>query len=250
METNGGVPVNVQDQTSKALDLPFLLSEAQTTLTADASVYDTTLALTSATGFVAGNVVGLFSGAGLFYFGKQVGAPSGNTITLDTPIDGDFSSTGSAVISATDGLNVDGSGTTKVFQIGPIGVGANQPMVDITKISGYIQTDSAMDDALFGNISELAKGIVLRHVNSVVDNIWTAKSNGELALLCASDFNYTDKAPAGSFGARFTYSLAGQDNHGVTVRLDPGETLQLLVQDDIDGLEKFSMLAQGHLVTD
>ena len=39
--------------------------------------------------------------------------------------------------------------------------------------------------------------------DSVIENIWNVKTNGQLALVCASDFIYTTKAPAGSYGARF-----------------------------------------------
>lgn len=250
LESNGAVPVNIQDQTSKALDLYFIKAAAQTTLTSDITPEDTTIDLTSATGFVDKNAVGIFSSVGQFYFGKQVGAPAGNTITLDAPVDRAFSTGTANAISATEGLNVDGSSVTQVFQIGPIGAGPNQPMVDITKIIGYMESTVAMDDAKFGSLAALTKGIVLRHNNTVIDNIWNAKSNSDLALLCAGDFQYTDKAPAGSYGARFSYSLAGQGNHGVTIRLNPGDTLEVLVQDDIDGLAKFVMMAQGHVVTD
>lgn len=141
-------------------------------------------------------------------------------------------------------MAVNGAVTTQVFQIGPTG-GVIE--VDVTRLMGYLQSGTAMDDSLFGSLGALTYGIVLRHKNGTTQNIWNAKTNGEMALLCY-DFTYTTKAPAGQFGARFRNSYGGQDKHGVTIRLDPGDTLELLVQDDLTGLGVFNMIAQGHIV--
>lgn len=250
VETNGGLAVNIQDQHSRMLDLDFIRALGATTTTATINPDERVLSLTDATGFVAGNVIGLFNvTTGLFYFGEQIGAPSGNDITLDTPMDREFLS-GSNVIRATRNLAVVGTpGAPIIYQIGPVGVGTAIE-VDTTRITGYIQDDTAMDDAKFGGISALLYGIVLRQNNGVMTNIWNAKTNGRVALLSASDLSYTDKAPAGSNGLRFRNTFAGQEKHGVTVRLDPGDTLELLVQDDLSGLEVFNLMAQGHVVTD
>lgn len=248
LESNGGVPVNVQDQHSKMIDLYFIQSQGATTLAADVAADAYTLELVDATGFVDGNYVGVFSPTGIFYFGTQLGAPVGNLITLDTPLDNNFPS-GSNVIRGTRDMNVDGSGTRQIFQIGPVG-GTTDIEVDITRVNGYLQDTTSMDDAKFGGLTELDVGIVLRKNNGVFENYWNAKTNGELSIICASDFFYTDRAPAGSFGARFRNTFAGQEKHGVTVRLEPGDILELLVQDDLTGLEIFRLMAQGHLVTD
>lgn len=245
VEMNGGLAVNLQDQTSKALDLAFINALGQTTLSADADPGDTTITVTSTTGFVDGVVVGVLSGTGIFYFGQQVGAPAGNVITLDTPIDQQHLS-GVPVIIGNRHLNVDGSLTTQIFQIGPIGTTIE---VDITRITGYIQDDSAMDDALFGALPALTNGVVLRVNNTTIDNVWNVKSNGEIALLCF-DSMYTNRAPAGSFGFRFRNTYGGQNKHGVTLRLEASDTLEILIQDNLTGLEDFLMMAQGHVVTE
>ena len=242
---NGGIDVNLQDQVTPALDLRFIQPQNQTTISAQADPEDLTLTLTSTTGFIDGSVVGLFGPLGEFYFGTQIGAPAASVITLDTPIDKTFAS-GSNVISTSCQMAVNGSVTTQVFQIGPIGV-AQETQVDITRVLGYIQTDSAIDDALFGNLAPLTNGVVLRHNNTVIDNIWNVKTNGDLGLLCF-DAMTTDRAPAGSFGFRFRNTYAGQNKHGVAIRLSPGETLEILIQDNLAALESFVMMAQGHIV--
>jgi hypothetical protein len=231
------------------LDLDFIrLLAPPTTLLSDVNPGDTTIDVTSTTGFVAGSVVGLVLVTGQFYFGEQVGAIAGNTVTLDTPIDRQFPSATTNVLPASRDMAVDGSSTTQIFQIG--GFGTPDLKVDITRVHGYIQAATAMDDAKFGDLTALTNGIVLRKNDTIIDNFWNAKTNGRIGLICGGDFNYTDRAPGGSEGARFRNTFAGPEKHGVVVRLSAGETLEVLIQDNLTGLEEFHMMAQGHFVTD
>ncbi len=246
VESNGALAINIQDQHSRALDLFFINSTNETTLSADADPDDMTITVTSTTGFVDGASVGVFGGVGTFYFGQQIGAPAGNVITLDTPMDVQHLS-GSPVIVGSRHLNVNGSVTTQVFQIGPIGTIIE---VDITRITGYLQAGSAMDDSKFGDIAGgLTDGVVLRVNNGDMQNIWNVKTNGEFGLLCF-DSAYTPRAPAGSEGFRFRNTYAGPSKHGVTLRLEVNDTLEVLIQDNLSTLEEFLMMAQGHVVTD
>lgn len=249
LESNGAIPVNIQDQHSRALDLFFGQIGDLTTLSVLADSNNMTLTLTDTTGFVDGVTVGIFSIADpeVFYLGTQLGSPVGNVITIDTPIDGTFP-INSSVASVDTNMAVDGSSTTQVFQIGPVGPGSTQEL-DITRIMGHILDGNSMDDGKFGGISALTNGIVLRHNNHVLQNIWNAKTNGELALL-TYDTSYSDKAPSGSYGFNFRNTFAGPSKHGVTLRLEPGDTLEILIQDDLTGLDSFKMMAQGHVVTD
>lgn len=45
-------------------------------------------------------------------------------------------------------------------------------------------------------------------------------------------------------------SFGGQDKNGVVIRVDGdlGESLELLIQDDLTGLETFRIVVQGHVV--
>ena len=252
VEQNGGLAVNIQDQHSLALDLFFIQAQgAPTTLATQADPDETTLDLTDVTGFVAGNRVGLFSTTGIFYFGNQIGAPAGNVITVDTPIDRTFATGTTTVIRASDEMAVSGTlAAPQIFQVGPVGAGTGVE-VDITRIMGYIQDSGtpAMDDSKFGGMLALTNGVVLRVNNTIMSNIWNVKTNGEIGLL-SYDSIYTAAAPAGSAGFRFRNTYAGQAKHGVTLRLEPGDTLEILIQDDLTDLESFKMMAQGHVVTD
>lgn len=245
VDDEGQLSVNVHDQKTRSLDLFFGRLDDLTTLSAQADPEDKTLTLTSTTGFVAGTTVGVFSAddPNVFYLAKQIGAPAGSVITMDTPVDRELQIT-SAVAGTTVNMAVDGSSTTQIFQIGPVGVGSNQ-VIDITRILGHILDSTAMDDGKFGGISALTNGVVLRKNDGVITNIWNVKTNADLALICYN-FNYSDKAPGGQYGANFRNTYAGQGAHGVVLELLPTEYLEILIQDDLTGLDEFTMMAQGH----
>lgn len=247
LDVNGNIEVAVQDQHTLALDLNFIQAQgAPTTLSAQADIEDTTLTLTDATGFVDGNIIALLSGTGFFYFGTQIGAAVGSVVTIDTPIDNTFIS-GTTVLRASKDMNVVGSlASPEIFQIGPVGVDIE---VDITRVNGYIQSGTAMDDSLFGGLAALTNGVVFRKTNGTNQNFWNVKTNSDLAMLAGVDANYTDRAPAGSFGFRYRISYGGQDKHGVTIRLEANEILEILIQDDLSTLEVYSMIGQGHVVS-
>lgn len=247
-DVRGNVEVSLQDQFTPILELPFVQATGvSSTVSIATAVSDTSFTVADSTGFVDGDIVGLFTADGLFYFGTQLGAPVGNVISIDTPID-DIFGIGSIVLRLTNEMAVDGSVTTQIFQIAPIGL-TSAVEIDITRVMGYLQYATVGDDSNFGNLGALTKGIVLRKNNGVMNNIWNAKSNGDLALT-SFDFRYSERAPAGSFSARFRNTFAGQDKHGVTIRLEPGDILELLVQDALQTLESFRMNAQGHIVED
>lgn len=241
---DGDVNVDVRSRHTLPLDLNFLEKIGDTTLASSASVGDTTLDLVNATGFVDGNKIEV-EGLTSTFFAQQIGAPSGNIITVDTPMDA-IKITGRPVDRFNNNMNVLGTLTTpRIFQIGAAGSIINN---DITRVMGYIQSGSAMDDSKFGSLTALTNGIVLRRVNADIENYWNIKTNGELALITCGDFDYTIKAPAGSFGARFCNTYAGPDKHGVTIRLKKSDMLQILIQDDLTGLQIFNMMGQGHEV--
>lgn len=239
----GQLAVNVHDQTTRSFDLFFGRLDNTTTLSAQADPEDLTLTLTDTTGFVAGKSAAVFADADDFYIGKQIGAPAGSVITLDTPVDIVLPNA-SAVAAVTTNMAVDGSVTTQIFQIGPAGPGSIA-VTEVTRILGHMLDSSAMDDGKFGGITALTNGVVLRKNDGVITNQWNVKTNADLALLCYN-FNYSDKAPGGQFGCNFRNTYAGQGAHGVVLELLPGEFLEVLIQDDLTGLDEFTMMAQGH----
>jgi hypothetical protein len=239
----GQLAVNVHDQTTRAFDFFFGRLDNVTTLAAQADPEDLTLTLTATTGFTDGKSAAVFAEVDDFYIGKQIGAPAGSVISLDTPVDIVLPN-GSAIAAVTTNMAVDGSVTTQIFQIGPTGPGSTA-VTEVTRIMGHILDSTAMDDGKFGGMTALTNGVVFRKNDGVISNYWNVKTNADLALLCYN-FQYSDKAPGGQFGANFRNTYAGQGAHGVVLELLPGEYLEILIQDDLTALDEFTMMAQGH----
>jgi len=146
-----------------------------------------------------------------------------------------------------ENMAVDGSSTPKTFGITNY---FNQP-VDITKILIHITDGTAMDDALFGGITALTRGILLRikHADGTYTNLWNAKSNGQIGEL---SFNkaYDAKAPSGVYGFSSEIVYSGQANHGVVLRLQQMDSIEMIVQDNLTGLSSFNVMIEGHFTQD
>ncbi|MCK5608393.1 hypothetical protein KAR91_41305 [Candidatus Pacearchaeota archaeon] len=258
LNKDGSVPVILQDQTTPALDLYFIQQEGSVTaLTNDVEIDDRLFDLDSVADVNVGTYLGIFSGISgqrRFYFGEvlSVGSINPTTVEMDTPIDFEFM-VGDPVIASTRELNVVGSTTSpEVFQVQAGGVG-NEFSIDITRIMIEITCSNAPNFPSFGDISlvtdkGLIAGVVLRQVNGITRNIWNVKANSEFANLA---YDYTPLLATnpglGVNGIICRYTFAGQAKHGVALRLEAGDSLQLIIQDDLSSLLSFRIIAQGHV---
>lgn len=240
--TNSALDVAVQDQFTEIID--FYLHSHDTEgnlLLSPVAVDDTDITLTPGHGAVIGNIIGIKENAVMYQ--SEIINVVGDVITVSSPSDRAFT-TSAGVHIGSNNMNVDGSATTQIFKLSaPIGV-----KWDIVRILFYIQDNSSMDDSRFGGLTALTNGVVIRLKNGNVKNIFHVHSNGEFAIR-AFDTVYTDKAPAGSFGFRVRRTFGGPSKNGVVIRLDGDidDQLQVLIQDDLTGLENFNCVAQGHV---
>jgi len=251
-EKTGGVPVNLQDQTTRLIVAKFNNVINSTTLSVAAVKDAKTITVTSTTGFVDGRFIVLFEPVSVnFSFYVQIGAPAGNVITLDTPLDFSYP-IGTFVDTAITNLNVDGSSTTQVFGLRGTGAPPGVDLeVDITRIIFNCVASSPVDLTLFADIPALLNGLVLRKRNVNIVNIFNVKTNIDLAGLL---FNFEVFAATNpqqgedGFIARMTF--AGQNRMGVVIRLPLGTDLEFLVQDDLSAITLLEVTAEGHIVTD
>lgn len=242
------IPVVLQDQTTEPLDLYFIRSLGnQTTLTVPAVVDSYEITVADTTGFVDGTYIGFFAPTGDFHFASQIGAPVGSVLTIDTPMCCAFPADTTNVLNLTRDLNVDGSTTRQIFQIGPVGAPTGIE-VDITKILLAMTDLNDMDDSKFGSLAALIRGCVFRKNNHEYISYANWKTNKDISLYSGAPPMYTDKAGGGNNGVSFAISYAGQGNRGVSIRLIPGDILEFIVQDDLTDLTSFRMVAQGHIV--
>ena len=245
-ESNGAVPVNIQDQHTDGNLLLFHEIAATGALALDTAVDDTTVSLAAGHGMAVGELLVLKEGMRI-YSGVILSLPA-NVATVDTPLDYAYTVAGASVHSGTYNLNLVGSlGSPRIAQVSP------PPGIewDITRIHVRMTDATVMDAGTFGGIPALTNGVVLRYVNARYKNIGNAKTNGDLILL-SSDYRFDEKPPSGKYGFTSKHVFAGQEHVGVTVRLDGsmGDTLQILIQDDLSGNEVLAVRAMGHVVTD
>jgi hypothetical protein len=107
---------------------------------------------------------------------------------------------------------------------------------------------AAADDSKFGSLTALTNGVIFRaYISGVYYNFTYWRSNYDI-ILDMYNVIYTDKAGPGVYGTKALGSFSDID---VAIRLDSaaGDKLEILVQDDLTGLDSFSIKVQGHVET-
>ncbi|MEJ2043710.1 MAG: hypothetical protein P8X74_03560 [Reinekea sp.] len=251
-EANGGVPVNIQDQTTKPVILNFNNVTNSTTLKADATKGAKTIDLASTTGSADGKYIIIFDPSSLnFSFYTQIGAAAVDTITLDSPLDFDYPA-GSYVDLANIDMSVNGDVTPVTFGLRGAG---SPPGVDlsvhITGINFFCIAATAVDLTKFADIAALTKGLILRKRDGTFQNIVNIKNNAMISAF-SERFTITQATNPvqGEDGFYGSARFAGQDNLGVAINLNIGEDLEFIVQDDLTGITYLSISATGHVTQD
>lgn len=242
--------VNIQDQTSRPVSFYFTkIKGAPTTLAVAASTNDTSVTVVSAAGCAVGDYFGIFQDD-KFYFGLITNLPGGNVIELGTRIDGPFTIGATAACFDRD-MSVDGSVTPEIFSV-DVGAGSTQS-VDITRIVYTLQTADTPSLSDFGDITGgLENGLLLRRVDGTVENIDVFRDNAEFSIKSGGDLTLfsTGGFFGGTEGFTVRTTFAGQDKRGVAIRLNPGDSLELVNSDNLSSLNSFLAVAQGHFVED
>lgn len=248
MPVDRTVDTAIQDQTSPLIIASFSKEEAATTLSVLGVINERTITVSSASGFVAGKYVSIFNvDENRFYLGSVVSVLS-NVVTLDTPLDFAYP-VGSFVTAGTENMNVNGSLAPVIY-----GVRNTEEQVgsefDIVRIIIHCETSGVVDLSKFGDIvGGLVNGIVMRKVDGVQRNIFNAKTNGKLkSLMFDFDIEAALNPAQGRDGFTGRITFGGQNKMGVVIRLKQGEDLQVLIQDDLTGLDLLEIVCEGHIV--
>lgn len=249
LESNGGIPVNIQDQTSRPLDFFFTEANGNNSVTTtQTAIGDYTVSVNDSI-YSTGDFIGIFSGGGNFIFAYITAISVGTNLTLDVPFDFNFP-IGSVIVGFNNNMNVLGTiGTPRTFSISP--ASASGFSVDITRILYTIECTNVPNFNSFGDIIDgLTQGITLRRMNGVTENIYNIKSNGGFTQI-AFDVQYFEQTQQQQVnGVACRSSFAGIDKHGVAIRLNPGDSLDIVISDDLSSLISFKAIAQGHFITD
>ena len=239
--------VHIQDQHSAAVVALMSTLEQETLLTDAVAIDDHDIVVDTVTGFTVGKYVSVFDiVSNRFYLGFIISV-NVNTLTMDTPLDFAFPS-GSFVTAGDTNMGVDGSVTPVIFGLRNTDQAIGTAF-DITRIMISCLADSAVTLAKFGNIDALTNGVVFRKKDGKHQNIFNAKTNDDLKnLMFDFDITSAQNPQQGEDGFHGRFTFGGQNRVGVVIRLEPGEDVQLIVQDDLTGLSAFNIIAEGHEV--
>lgn len=224
---------------------------AETTLTVTTAKDDYIISVTSATDFVVGQYLTLYSIASNRVYFSNILAINTLDITLDRPLDFEFNSADSVISVGNTNMNVNGSVTPQIFGVRNPVVGGDIPLaIDITRLMFNCLTSTTPILTDFGDITGgLLRGIVIRKIDGEYHNILNAKSNSELKNMMY-DFEIETAAAAAQDGFNGRITFAGQNKMGVVIRLQEGEDLQIIIQDDLTSLDNFEIIAEGSEVVD
>jgi hypothetical protein len=156
---------------------------------------------------------------------------------------------GAQITNGITNMAVNGSVTPQVF-----GLRVSDPglplTVDVTRLM-FLCTSVALNDlSTFGDIAGgLAKGIQIRKRDGTFNNIFTAKTNGELEGIMFDFHIHAKTNPVqGQDGFTGRLTFGGQSKMGVVVRVGPDEDLECIIQDDLSSLTTFIVIAEGSAV--
>jgi len=262
-----GVPVFIQDQTTDMFDSLFLQSKVEgLTLAADTIIEDREVTLTAGHGLTSansqGHILSIFRAADNIYYQGEILSVIGDVVEMSPPMSNTFLTTDAFVITGNPnlvqdeptGTAIDGSTTPVIFSIAP------PPNIsgDIGRLVFAITSTNEMDLTTFGGGGKLTIGITLRikRNDGSFKNLFTYRDNFDFVIHSSSTGTFVPKAGNAIHGFVANIIFNGQENRGVTARLDGNldEEIQIVISELMDdtnsGNIKISVMAQGSLLQD
>lgn len=243
--TKNSLDVNIQDVHTILVNQEFhQATEISTLFAGNVTAQDRTFAVVDATGFTVGDSVEVFNGIVETQF-PRILEIDGNNITIDRPIDLSYTNT-DGIRKVITNMAVNGSVTPQSFKV------TGEQAFDLTHIARIIfemTHTSAGDLSKFGNLNELPNGMIIRAYRGDID-VWKTFTNWRKNADIKRDMydvDFDDRS-----GGQGLYGTTGRATFlafGAVAELDPdeGDFIEILIQDDLTGLESFTMNAQGHI---
>jgi hypothetical protein len=249
LETNGGIPINVQDQTTSLKMSIFAKSISNFTLASNTprstlTTFYYTFDATAGHGLSATDEILLLDLVTNTSMAAFVVSVSVNSITLDRPFTHIFTPENSLCRKVTTDMAVNGATTPQVFTIR-----AGSVPIDYVGYSLNIIHAGAGDDTTFGDIAELTRGLTVRLFrNEAEQKLPTVfKKHGDFKVF-GGQVQSVQKAGGGDYST--TVYLHTRDTFGVVQRLSTNESIQFIVQDNLTGLTSMRAAAVGHSTQD
>lgn len=234
------MPINVINLPNETINHDFYNVDSSFSLLSDAISQDVVINIDTPTGIIVGDQVHIYDDVDRLHEHDMifVTAVNGNAITLNRPIDHDYSAATATFEKINTNMSVLGTLVSPVSYKLQAAKGEKWHM---TSIGFSMISPNPMDDAKFSSIAQLTNGVIIRYVD-VIKNSYITFS----AWQKNSDFKrdafqteYSAKAPAGFYG--YSGALNVLTEYGAAVELSNynGENnyIEVLIQDDlIDGV--------------
>lgn len=224
-------------------ELFFFNAGITSTIASDANAGAIQIEIVSTTGFNTGDVIQIINGTIEPTFPIITDIPGGNILVLDRPLDFSYNIGDSVEIIITNVSSIIGAlGVPIIYRFQP----DSDRVWFVNKLQMTMTHNSAASDDKFGNLTALTNGFVFRSfVNGQFRSIANWKSNANIKLDVEA-VTYSDKAGPGLFGTTVQDSI---NLVGATLKLDgfAGDYLDILIQDDLTGLESFYVNGQGYV---
>ena len=213
---------------------------------------NTSLTVTNATGIVAGSRLHITDTANSNHDHDilLVVTVVGNVVTVNRPIDKAYAIATTVIKRVTIEMTVVGSlASPQSFKLLP----SPGEVWHLTSLDFSITDNAAMDDATFGGVPQLTNGVIIRGIDSTLNEYETFSHWRTNASFGKDGFStsYSSKAPAGVYG--FSGSLDFHTRYGAIVRLSNTTTevsyMEILIQDDLSSLSTFEIKVHGHIET-
>ena len=241
VNSDGSIDVIVQDNTSEAIDIYLCNNKGTTNPTVAVAIDDKTVTVADTTGAVVGDCIDLKEGKR--FFQSIVTNITGSVVTFASPCDAEYTTAAQVCFGEWDLAQANGSVTPVVYCMAP----PPDAQYDIYSLTISMVDGSAMDDSKFGGIAALTNGLVGRRTDGTIKQLFLISNNAGFREY-GFNIEYPLKPPAGK------YAVAGEKlfptKNGTVLRLNGKtlDTIDVTIQDDLTGLEKFSIVAHGHEV--
>lgn len=217
-----------------------------TTLTVAVNIGDTSITVASSVGFAVGDFIQIGGHDTADFTATKIIAIVGNVISINRPL-GNTRTVGSAVQQIVVNL-ASASGSIASPQSYTI-IPSSTQVWHVERLMIEMVHSSAGDLSLFGNLTALTNGVVVRRYDGTTAtySTYTVWQSNEDIYLDTGSIQFLTRSGGG--GSYATVAFGAFSDIGVTVKLDgsKGDYLQLLVQDNLTAMTSFRAKAQGHL---
>lgn len=172
---------------------------------------------------------------------------AGDTLTVDRPLENDYTSAGVIEIGARDVSLANGSiGSPIVYEIAPP---ANK-IYHINSILLHYEDGPQPGIELFSGIAGLTNGLVIRAETAADGNInlVVLRTNGDMKeYFGGNEVEFVQKVGGGDYATDAIWHM--EEHSGAIIRLDgaQGDKLKFIYQDDVRNITEGENIVQGHI---